>query len=358
MAHTSRFTFVGDLIIPQKDKDSFFKEWKGGKTNSLDMVKIRFGVKESKFNSCFVECFGCAYDSIRVGYDDGKPIEVKWADRFDEDIVKEVPKYRKYIVDLDGKEHEFLSQYDFIKYLGENLPNHNGKVECRGRFIKNIYEGNVYDRYELDMVKASTATVNKLEIEMDLYYNKECVDLSDFDSNHRITLNAFTKQYVSGEGEKFFPQTVILDISKAVELGTEKSLAFGKLMASKVNCKCNEVMHVPWSCKVIRGAETVEFDESMLTDAQKEQIAFGIATLDDFNRQAYGENIYELRLIRQELRGDFANGEVDSGLSMKDVEAELFTMPGVAKETMADIEKAVEVATSGGSDSELEDLLG
>lgn len=357
MAYTSRFTFIGEPLI-SKDKDSFLKEWKGGRDKTLDMAKIHFGVKEGKFNTCYVDCFGCVYESIRVGYENDKPIEVKWADRFDEDILKEVPRYRKYITDLDGTEHEFLSQYDFIKYLGEHLPEYKGKVECRGRLVKNIYEGKIYDRYELDFVKATSDINNKLEVTMDLFYNKDCVDLSEFDSKHRITLNAYTKQYVNrDEGEKFFPQNVVLDISKTIEAGTEKALAFGKLMASKVNCKVAEVMHIPWSCKIIRGAESVEFDESMLTDAQKEQIAFGLATLDDFNRQTYGENIYELRLIRQELHGDFNNGPIESGLSMDELEAQLFTMPEKASETMADIEKAVEVATSD-SDSVLEGLLG
>lgn len=358
LAYTSRFKFIGNLSIPDKDKDSFFKTWEGGKNSDRKMAKMNFYVQESKANSCKVECFGMEYDTLRVGYEDGKPIEVKWADRFDEEIIKEVPKYKKYIVDLDGEEKHFLSQYDFILYLAEVLPKHEGKVECRGRFVKSPYEGEVYDHYELDTVKASTDSRNRLEIEMDLFYNKDCVDLAEYNEKKRIILNAYTKQWMSkDEGEKFFPQKVILDISKALESEDEKSVAFGKLMESKVNVKNSEVIHIPWSCKLIRGAEMVEFDESMLTDAQREQIAYGVATLDEFNRQSYGENIYEMRLIRQELRGDFADGPVDSGLSLVDIENELYKQP-VAKETIADIEQAAKATSEDDMDSALEDLLG
>lgn len=359
MAYTSRFTFVGDLSIPDKDKDSFFKTWKGGKNNDRDMAKIGFYVQENRANSCRVECFGMTYDTLRVGYDDGKPIEVEWADRFDQEVIDEVPRFKKYIVDLDGEEKHFLSQYDFILYLAEMLPKHEGKVECRGKLVKSPYEGKVYDHYELDMIKASTASKNKLEIEMDLFYNKDCVDLAEYDEKKRIILNAYTAQWMSkDEGEKFFPQQVVLDISKALESDEEKNIAFGKMMASKVNVKNKEVIHIPWSCKLIRGAEMVEFDESMLTDAQREQIAYGLATIDDFNRQSYGENIYEMRLIRQELKGDFADGPIDSGLSLADIEADLYMQPA-AKETMADIEKAAEISPpEEDMDLALEDLLG
>jgi len=352
LAYTSRFTFTGDLIIP-KNAERFFKEMKGGKNKNIDMASINFGVKESKFNSCFVECFGSVYDTIKIGSD-----EIPWANRFDEDVVAEAPRYRKYIVDLDGEEKEFLAQYDFVKYLAKVLPEYEGKVECSGRFTKTPYKGQYYDHYEVDTVRASTAVKNSLEVKMDLFYNKDCVDATDFDKTHRIILNAYTKQYINRDlGEKFFPQKVVLDVSKAIATGEEKNIAFAKMMASKVNVKNSEMIHIPWGCKIIRGAETVEFDESMLTDAQKEQIAYGQATIDDFNRQAFGENIYEIRLIRHELFGDFANGPIDSGYSLADVENELASQP-VAKETMKDIEAAVESSSVSDIDSALEDLLG
>jgi len=167
LAYTSRFTFTGDLIIP-KNAERFFKEMKGGKNKNIDMASINFGVKESKFNSCFVECFGSVYDTIKIGSD-----EIPWANRFDEDVVAEAPRYRKYIVDLDGEEKEFLAQYDFVKYLAKVLPEYEGKVECSGRFTKTPYKGQYYDHYEVDTVRASTAVKNSLEVKMDLFYNKD-----------------------------------------------------------------------------------------------------------------------------------------------------------------------------------------
>ena len=354
MAYTSRFTFRGNVLIP-KDHEKFFHSWKGGKDNNTDMVKIQFGIRESKTNSCFVECFGATYDTIRIKNEAGETKEISWEDRFDEDIIAEVPYFRKYIAEFDDGEKQFLTQYDFIKYIAEKLETYEGRVYCTGRFNKDYYKGEVYDHYIVDTVRTTSETSNSMEVKMDLYYNRDCVDLSEFEDKHRITLNAYVKQYVNRDvGEKFFPQRVVLDTNKCFVDDDEKKLKFARLMEGKVNIKNKEVIHSLWSSKVIRGAETIEFDESMLTDAQREQIAFDIATIDDFNKPVFGENIYEFRLIRQELQGDFSNGAIDSGLTMAELEAELFSQPKPT-ETIEDIESAIDDESM---DAMLEECLG
>lgn len=362
MAYTSRFNFTGELIIPdeQRKPESFVKFWKGGAKNETDMARIRFGIKESDSSSCFVECFGMEYDTIKARRDDGENIDVSWDERFDEEILKSIPNYRKYIVDLgeltDG-EKQFLSQYDFIKYLYEVLPKYDGKVYCSGRFTKSPYNGEVYDKYTIDTVKESTAKTNSMHVVFDYFWNKDCVDTTEFESTRRIIVDGYIKQYVNkDEGEKFFPQKMVVDVGRLEASEDENHKKYAKGLVNWINVKDKSVIHIPWDCKIIRGAETVELDESMLTDAQREQIECGISTIKDFVKPL-SENVYEFRAFKRKLSGDYADGPIDSGYTLDDIQEELFTNP-VAKETVADISAIVEEESEDNFDKSLEDLIG
>lgn len=362
MAYTSRFNFIGELIIPdeQKKPESFIRLWNGGSDKDTGMARIRFGVKESTSNSCFVECFGMEYDTIRTRRDDGENIEISWDERFNEDIVKSIPNYRKYIVDLGeltGGEKQFISQYDFIMYLSEVLPKYNGKVYCSGKFVKSPYNGEVYDKYTVDTVRESTAKTNSMHVVFDYFWNKDCVDTAEFESTRRITVDGYIKQYINkDEGEKFFPQRMVMDISRLEASDDENHKKYAKGLMNWINIKDKAVMHIPWDCKVIRGAETVELDESMLTDAQKEQIECGISTINDFAKPL-SENVYEFRAFKRKLSGDYADGPIDSGYTLDDIQDELFINP-VAKETVADISAIVEESAEDNFDKSLEELIG
>ena len=362
MAYTSRFNFIGELIIPdeQKKPESFIRLWNGGSDKDTGMARIRFGVKESTSNSCFVECFGMEYDTIRTRRDDGENIEISWDERFDEDIVKSIPNYRKYIVDLGeltGGEKQFISQYDFIMYLSEVLPKYNGKVYCSGKFVKSPYNGEVYDKYTVDTVRESTAKTNSMHVVFDYFWNKDCVDTTEFESTRRITVDGYIRQYINkADGEKFFPQRMVMDIGRLEASDDENHKKYAKGLMNWINIKDKAVMHIPWDCKVIRGAETVELDESMLTDAQKEQIECGISTINDFAKPL-SENVYEFRAFKRKLSGDYADGPIESGYTLDDIQDELFINP-VAKETVADISAIVEESAEDNFDKSLEELIG
>jgi hypothetical protein len=69
-----------------------------------------------------------------------------------------------------------------------------------------------------------------------------------------------------------------------------------------------------WRIKVFSGAEEVEFNESMLTDAQKEEIELGLATMDDFRPSGsmFGKNKTEFKLVSPNLRNKYKDGAIDT----------------------------------------------
>lgn len=359
MAFRSRFDFVGELIIP-KNQESFYTVWKGGKNNNLEMAKIRFGVKDSPTNSCFVEAFGAKYDTVRIGTNpDGTAKEIG-RDEITEDTIKSVPYYRQYIADLGEGEQRFITQYDFINYLGEHLPDvysEGGKVKCSGHFNKTVYQGETYDHYEVERVWLTTEP-NQMQVEMDLFFNRDCIDDTRKDE-HIYVINAYIQQYIDKSiGEKFLPQTVVFNASRVYESGNEKAIKWAQFIEKKIMSRGKEYTHIPWKCKLIRGVEAVEFDESMLTDAQKEQIEAG-ASIDDFRGPAFGENIYEFRLIKENLSRDgFKNGAIDSGFTKEDIEANLFSTNPPSQEDADDFDSIVdEIEKDATNDKEIDDII-
>ena len=361
MAYTARFKFIGGIVIP-KEQERFIKKWKGGAKGNTEMRRINFGVKESDSNMCFVELFDMKRDTIYTMNRDNERIEIPWGDRNTDDSLRMVADYRKYVVDLGsdfGGRKEFISGYDFIEYLEEMLPKYERKVTVNGKYLRRHYNGKFYDTYEIDSVYASTAAINSLTVRMDLYYNKESVDNSEFKSDKKIYLDTYIKQYVDKDtGDKFFSRPVVLNASRFTD--SDEHQKYLKNILKYVVIKNKEIIHIPWKCKVVNGAETVEFDESMLSDAQREQIECGVATIDDFKTgEIYGPSINEIRLIMPILKGDFKDGFVSADLSASEFEEEIFQPPKA--ESMKEVMETVEEENDNENDdfdNMLEELMG
>ena len=302
MSYQARFNFVGTPVIPKQKADTkrpFCKEMtkKDDKGKKREMLSMTFGVKESDSNMAFVEAFDSKQDVIKTMNTDNEKLDVNWDDRFDEDIVSQVASYRKYIVDL-GEDHggrqEFITVYDMIKHLQEHLPNYEGRVVVTGQFTRDWYAKKkmYFSKFRIQNVFAAPEErKSRLMITADLFYNKDSFDDSDFDENKKITLDCYIEQYINkDEGRKYVPIQVVFSGAKYdMENERHKKLLNYKLKYIKVKGKA--MVHIPWEMVLLRGAEEADFDESMLTDAQKEQIELGIKTLDDFKPKAISMEI-------------------------------------------------------------------
>ena len=336
MAITSRFTFVGSPVIPKESsKRPFCREIKktDEKTKSTkDMISMTFGIKESDNNMAFVEAFDSVQDTILTMDSDNEKMEVDWDDRFDEEIVNTVASYRRYTVDLGedfGGRCDFITLYDLMKHLNEYLPKYNGKVMVTGQFKREWYaKKNTYlDKFKIQNVYAvNEETKSRLGLTMDLYYNKDSVDKGEFDESKKIYLNCYIEQYMGkDEGKKMIPMTFVFSAAK-YDMDKEKHKKLFDYKMSYIDIKNKTMVHIPWDIVLLRGAEEAEFDESMLTAKQKEQIELGLKTLDDFKPKGaiMGDRINEYRLFDPKLTGDFADGLVDTEEKFSEFEEKIF----------------------------------
>lgn len=355
------FRFVGDILYPKDNSPKpFVKTFLGGNNNNTSMAILNLGLKASENNLAFVELFGSVQSVIKTLNNNNEKIEVDWNDRFNESIVKDIPFFKKYIIDLgEGFERqEFIAPYDAIIYLKDNLPKYKGKLLVTGQWVKQPYNGKFYDKFQAQNFYAvSDDTKNKLTITVDIYYNKNSVDDRDFKSEKRIYLDGYIKQYINKEeGIKYLPQQFVLDGSK-INFNDEKHVKLFDYRRKYMTTDKKTVVHMLWDVNYFNGADIVEFDESQLTKAQKEQIELGLATIDTFKPKGniYGNRVSEFRLIKPNLTGDFAEGIVDTEMTIKEFEDNIYIF-NVTQESLDDVMNKPEL-TDGSLTIDEEDLF-
>lgn len=351
MSYQSRFSFCGTPVIPKQKADTkrpFCKEIskKDEKTKETKkMLSMTFGIKETDMNMAFVEAFDSQQKVIKTMDVDNEKMDVDWDDRFDEDIIEKVANYRKYIVDL-GDEHggrqEFITAYDMIEHLREYLPNYDGRVVVTGQFTRDWYakKKTYFSKFRIQNVFAAPEErKNRLLLTMDLFYNKSSLDDSDFDENKKMTLDCYIEQYINkDEGRKYVPIQVVFSGAK-YDLENEKHKKLFDYKMKYIKVKNKNMVHIPWEIVLLRGAEEAEFDESMLTDSQREQVELGIKSVDDFRPKGniYGDRIDEFRLFEPKLEGDYADGVLECDDTADEFEEKIFVP--ATDETMEEAKK-------------------
>lgn len=351
MSYQSRFSFCGTPVIPKQKADTkrpFCKEItkKDEKTKETKkMLSMTFGIKETDMNMAFVEAFDSQQKVIKTMDTDNEKLDVDWDDRFDEDIISKVASYRKYIVDLGddhGGRQEFITAYDMIEHLREYLPDYDGRVVVTGQFTRDWYAKKkmYFSKFRVQNVFAAPEErKNRLLLTMDLFYNKASLDDSDFDESKKMTLDCYIEQYINkDEGRKYVPIQVVFSGAK-YDLENEKHKKLFDYKMKYIKVKNKNMVHIPWEIVLLRGAEEAEFDESMLTDSQREQVELGIKTVDDFRPKGnvYGDRIDEFRLFEPKLEGDYADGVLECDDTADEFEEKIYVP--AQDETMEEAKK-------------------
>lgn len=341
MASIARFTFIGTPIIPkEKAKRPFYKEMdktddKTKKTK--EMVTMTFGIKESETNMAFVEAFDSVQDEISTMDSDNKKLTVAWEDRFDEEIVEKVASYRKYTADL-GEEHggrqDFITMYDLMQHLNEHLKTYTGKIMVTGQLTREWYgkKGVYMDKFKIQNVYAvdESEYKSRLGLNIDIFYNRDSIDKSDFKENKKIYLNGYIEQYINkDEGRKYIPMQFVFSAAKYKLEENEQHKKLFDYKMSYIDINNKGMVHIPWEVVLVRGAEEAEWNESMLTAKQKEQVELGLKKPEDFKPKGtiVGDKVNEYRLFDPKLQGDFADGLVECEDTMSEFEEKIYCPP-------------------------------
>lgn len=344
-----RFRFIGKMAFNSADSSKPFIR-KGKTKSGADYLSLNGSVVAETNNRAFVETFGMKTSTIKTLNTDSDKIEVKWDNRFDEDVVNQVANFRKFVIKLNDERHTFITEYDFIKFIQDNVEDIKDKrFQVTGQSQINEYEGNISFRFKIqNMYEVAEDVKNGLRVDINETWTADDVDLDDWKEEKKIYINGFTREYVNPDVKnKYVPVQVLLDASK-IDFDNERNVSLLKFNLkqlgielvdeNKVKCtlKNKKVYSLALITNYINGAEQVEISEDMLTDNQKEAIALGLNKLEDFaDGKAYGERVTIFKIKNFNLKGDSADGVYDTELTLDEFEDEKYTPK--KKETETDM---------------------
>lgn len=295
---TSKFSLVGKVakfgkFAFQIDEKSKKSDWiynslnlgiNCGEESGVIYVKSMGGYAKERKSLIYV------HGKDENNYDDYKNMfTIDWEDRNDKDILDTIGKncfYKaglKKDVDDNLVIEEFLSEYDFINYIKENLEE-GMTVSVRGDLKYSLNgDGNVVINKELKGIYLSDKKQDeyKAEFTQTVLFDKDCLDVKDYDKNKGCLLITgyvvdYLRDYKGVDVKENYPFKV--DFEYEVDNSDkEKYLKLIKLLF-----KVKEgVTAITFIGKFIEGGTIVTATYDDLDDDIKSMVDMGIYTLDD-----------------------------------------------------------------------------
>lgn len=346
-----RFSFVGEIqaSTDSNAKVPFIREISSEKAQGLN---LNLQVIAAQNNRAFIEMPGFINKSLKLWDSDGEEFSIDWNDRFEEKNVDKVANFSKNVITLDGERHEFIASYDFINFVRENIDKIKGKrFIATGRLKKNVYQGKISDRYELQNlfeVKEDDERKNQLRVTSEIYFNENSFDLADWNKEKKIYINCYTQENIDKENKGVFvDKQLVFDCTK-IDFENEKHVNILKYRLNQIGCdyvngkvKVNlkkGYYHIIAITNLQNGAEEIEFDESELTPNQLMAIELGLKKLDDFKPSGsiFGEKVTIYKLVDFDLK-TFSDG----CKQCEDIDVEENIYSVCQNESLNDFEKAI-----------------
>lgn len=279
----------------------------------------------------------------------GEKLIVPWSDRKNPEIVKNVAKFKKWVVDLEepnkrfalekaitdfknnsildetlvelgcdslealqtaleeskAKCKEFITAGDYLLYVNKLISSDKYKNrifkifgelvinESKGKFYKHYYPTRIYLAAKDEEVKSEASLV--------VYFNKDSLDDMSLTEKGEYYINGFIRNY-DNQRKREIPCPITLTIKAN---GDEKSNKLAEVLKNQfviTSLDENEWKEYGVLVHVINGAQKVEITEDMLNDVQKELILLGELTLDDVRKDtgnsAYGEKVIDMVIFK------------------------------------------------------------
>ena len=255
----------------------------------------------------------------------GEQIDIPWDKRFDEEYIKQIPDYRKTIIDLgdpnvrralqnivDGKakdsdmeaagvssvdeakaeleksnkrRHVFLDTYDACEFMKKVLASDKVKdtvFRISGTVDRsyNSEKGSFYDTYVVNKIEIPYDNKESAELYIDFHFGADPVDDSDIDETNTAYINGFSKYYDNRtKTTGFYPITLTVhDAKKAKEMKR-------KLSGN------GEIMNIGLIADIVNGAaiSTITYDD--LSDEDKADVDSGLLDLNEVIKALGGNKV-------------------------------------------------------------------
>lgn len=330
----NNFSFVG-YLKPVKDTETF----KGFTTKTYDSgwmsERLVFNVVAGD-NRHLVEINAGRWQqegkNVIYGFTQGdankkgEPVQIPWAKRNDPDVIKSMAGWKIFTVDTDTYNHRkeleesgetealeasnkkrkhFLAGTEFCEYVNRVVNSDKTKdmkFRVNGTVTYNYSEKNdrYYSAYEVNKIYRvdDDADVSS-EVNVEFYFAENAMDATDYEETGKATVNGYTSYYDSS-----LKRTCYCPMTLAMRCGTDED-GLKKIKGwQKIFDKFedDEIRKINLSCQQINGSQRVAITYDDLDDDTKENIDFGLITLEEVIREmggnTFGDKIQEIQIVK------------------------------------------------------------
>jgi hypothetical protein len=254
----------------------------------------------------------------------GEAVQIPWAKRNDPDVIESMAGWKIFTVDLETFNHRkeleeagetealeaankkrkhFLAGTEFCEYVNKVVNSEKTrdmKFRVNGNITYRYSEKNdrYYSAYEVTKIyRVDDDAEVSSSVDMEFYFGEDAMDASDYAETGKAIVSGFTPYY-----ESSLKRTCYCPVTLALRFGTDEA-GLKKIKGwQKIFNKFedDEIRKINLACQQIDGAQRVAISYDDLDDDTKENIDFGLITLEEAIRDAggnmFGDKIQEIRI--------------------------------------------------------------
>jgi hypothetical protein len=275
----------------------------------------------------------------------GEAVQIPWAKRNDPATIESMAGWKVFTVDLETFNHRkeleeagetealeaankkrkhFLAGTEFCEYVNKVVNSEKTKdmkFRVNGTITYSYSEKNdrYYSTYEVNKIyRVDDDTPVSSEVSVEFYFAEDVMDASDYAETGKAIVSGYTPYYNSS-----LKRTCYCPITMAMRFGTDeagmKKIKGWQKIFSKF--EDDEVRKINLVCQQIDGAQRVAITYDDLDDDTKENIDFGLITLEEAIRDAggnmFGDKIQEIRI--EKLGRGSAKGSETTVFTLEDM---------------------------------------
>ena len=280
----------------------------------------------------------------------GEAIQIPWEKRNSPDVIESMAGWKVFTVDTETFNHRkeleeagetealeaankkrkhFLAGTEFCEYVNKVVNSEKTKdmkFRVNGNVTYRYSEKNdqYYSAYEVTKIyRVDDDTPVSSEVSVEFYFAEDAMDASDYAETGKAIVNGWTAYY-----ESSLKKTCYCPVALALRFGTDEA-GLKKIKGwQKIFNKFedDEIRKINLSCQQIDGAQRVAITYDDLDDGTKENIDFGLTTLEAAIAEAggnmFGDKIQEIRII--ELGRGSSKGSETTVFTVEDMNKKPF----------------------------------
>lgn len=280
----------------------------------------------------------------------GEAIQIPWSKRNDPKVIDDMAGWKVFTVDTDTYQHRkeleeagetealeaankkrkhFLAGTEFCEYVNRVVNSEkikDMKFRVNGNITYKYSEKNdrYYSAYEVTKIyRVNDDEKVASDVNIEFYFAEGAMDNSTYEDTGVAIVNGFTPYY-----DATTKKTWYCPIDLAMRFGVDES-GLKKIKGWKKTFdkfEDDEIRKVNLACSQIDGAERVEITYDDLDDETKENIDFGLTTLEDAIAEAggsmIGDSIHEIRIDK--LGRGSSKGSETTVLTLDDMKKKPF----------------------------------